>query len=194
MLIQAPIPRTRFAITPTNVRPIHVCLDITPTRQLSNHNSIFNLTQRLDDRQPIRPLVENKHLQSIIIKPDNVNRVHGNSFCQNQPNKEMQNQIQELTKQKENMSQILAEAIRKSNLLQKQLDKIQGEKTEQALQFQVNLDQFQDEITQLTNKLENLIVENTQLQESYQNQQFYIEQLEYQENDNFNVTQNFGQM
>ncbi|CAD8193058.1 unnamed protein product [Paramecium pentaurelia] len=194
MLIQAPIPRTRFAITPTNVRPIHVCLDMTPTRQFSNHNSILNMTQRADDRLQIRPVVQNKHQQSIIIKQDNINRVHGNSFFQNQSNKEMQNQIQELTKQKENMSQILSEAIRKNNLLQKQLDKLQSDKTEQTLQFQVNLDQFQEEITQLTNRLEDLIIENAQLQESYQNQQFYIEQLEYQENDNFNVTQNFGQL
>ncbi|CAD8175577.1 unnamed protein product [Paramecium pentaurelia] len=189
MLIQAPIPRTRFAITPTNVRPIHVCLDMTPTRQFSNHNSILNLTQRQDERLPIRPIVENKHPQSIII-----NRVHGNSFSQNQSNKEIQNQIQELTKQKENMSQILSEAIRKNNLLQKQLNKLQSDKTEQSIQFQVNLKQFQDEITQLTNKLENLIIENTQLQESYQNQQFYIEQFEYQENDQLNITQHFGQI
>ncbi|CAK57633.1 unnamed protein product (macronuclear) [Paramecium tetraurelia] len=189
MLIQAPIPRTRFAITPTNVRPIHVCLDMTPTRQFSNHNSILNLTQRLDDRLPIRAVVENKHPQSII-----VNRVHGNSFSQNQSNKEIQNQIQELTKQRENMAQILSEAIRKNNLLQKQLDKLQSDKTEQALQFQVNLDQFQDQITQLTSRLEDLIIENTQLQESYQSQQFYIEQLEYQENDQLNITQHFGQM
>ncbi|CAD8108041.1 unnamed protein product [Paramecium sonneborni] len=195
MLIQAPIPRTRFAITPTNVRPIHICQDKTPTRQFSNHHNIFNLTQKAEEKLHIRPLLENKNLQSIVIKQENNNRAHGNSFSQNQfNNKEMQTQILELTKQKDHMSQILSDAIRKSNILQKQLDKLQGEKTEQALQFQVNLDQFQEEITKLTNRLEDLIIENSQLQESYQNQQFYINQLEYQENDQFNVTQQFGQM
>ncbi|CAD8107548.1 unnamed protein product [Paramecium sonneborni] len=194
MLIQPQASKTRFAITPINIRPIHACLDIRPIRQFSNHQSICNLTQRVEQRLPVRQVIENQNLQSVLIKQENNIRVHNNTCSQNQSNKEIQIQILELTKQMDNMSQILSEAIRKSNILQKQLNTLQSEKMEQTLQFQVNLDQFQVEITQLTNRLEFLINENLQLQESYQNQQFYIDQLDYQENDQFNFTKKFGQI
>ncbi|CAK57802.1 unnamed protein product (macronuclear) [Paramecium tetraurelia] len=193
MFIQASIPRTRFAITPTNVR--YVCLDSTPNRQK------LDMTQRIDDKLPIRQ--PNDRPQILVNQhKENLTRIPGNSFSLSSSSKELQIQIQELTKQRDSMQYTLQEAIRKSNLMEQQLDvldsilyqQLQSQKIEQAIQFQVNMDQFQDQINILTKKLQDLINDNNYLQEQYQSQQFYIEELGFQENDQFNITHNFGQM
>ncbi|CAD8206429.1 unnamed protein product [Paramecium pentaurelia] len=163
MFIQASIPRTRLAITPTNVRYVY---EKQPIRQGNDRNSFL--------------VNQNK---------ENLNRIPGNSFSLSSTSKELQIQIQELTKQRDSMQYTLQEAIRKSNIMEQQLDKI-----EQAIQFQVNMDQFQDQINILTKKLQDLINDNNYLQEQYQSQQFYIEELGFQEDDQFNMTHNFGQM
>ncbi|CAD8085062.1 unnamed protein product [Paramecium primaurelia] len=185
MFIQASIPRTRLAITPTNVR--YVCLDSTPNRQQ------LNMTQRIDEKQPIR---QGNDRNSFLVNQnkENLNRIPGNSFSLSSTSKELQIQIQELTKQRDSMQYTLQEAIRKSNIMEQQLDQLQSQKIEQAIQFQINMDQFQDQINILTKKLQDLINDNNYLQEQYQSQQFYIEELGFQEDDQFNMTHNFGQM
>ncbi|CAD8117531.1 unnamed protein product [Paramecium sonneborni] len=185
MFIQAQIPRTRLAITPTNVR--YVCLDSTPNRQQ------LNMTQRIHDNQPNRQINDHKTLINNSNK-ENLTRIPGNSFCHSSSSKELQIQIQELTQQRDSMQYTLQEAIRKSNLLEQQLDQLQNQRIQQAIQFQVNMDQFQDQINNLTKKLQDLIQENNQLQEQYQSQQFYIDEFQFQENDQFNITHNFGQI
>lgn len=54
---------------------------------------------------------------------ENLVRVAGNSFCGKEPSaRELQLQISELKKQKENICFTLAEALKKNSLLKTQLD------------------------------------------------------------------------
>ncbi|CAD8207465.1 unnamed protein product [Paramecium pentaurelia] len=185
MFIQPQIPRTRLAITPTNMRQVYI--DSTPNRQQ------LNMAQRIDEKQPLGQV--NDHKKHIINQnKENLTRIPGNSFCHSSSFKELQNQIQELIQQRDNMQYTLQQAIRKSNIMEQQLDQLQNKKIDQAMQFQVNMDQFQEQINILTKKLHDLINDNNHLQEQYQSQQFYIEELGFQENDQFNITHNFGQM
>ncbi|CAK66777.1 unnamed protein product (macronuclear) [Paramecium tetraurelia] len=185
MFIQAQIPRTRLAITPTNVRSF--CLDSTPNR------SQLNVPQRFDEKQ-LYGQVNDRQKLIIHSSKENLTRIPGNSFCQSSSLKELQNQISELIQQRDTMQYTLQEAIRKSNIMEQQLEQLQNKKIEQAMQFKINIDQFQEQINILAKKLQDLINYNDQLQQQFQSQQFYIEELEFQENDQFNITHNFGQI
>ncbi|KAM3132855.1 hypothetical protein pb186bvf_015003 [Paramecium bursaria] len=218
MYLQPQVPRARLSLTPTTMKPIQVefVKDLTPVR--SQNISYIDTSQQYSIDQPLQSINFNvitgrtedrlsqnrSSIRNIKKEPyrsdkENLTRVPGNSFCGKEPsNKELQFQIAELRKQKENMCFTLAETLQKNQQLKQNLDTIQRDKDQQAQQYQTNLDQFVQELNGLHSIIRQLEEHNCSLLEQNETYQWQIEQLQTSykykcsQQSSFNITQNFG--
>ncbi|CAD8165705.1 unnamed protein product [Paramecium octaurelia] len=209
MFVRAQVPKSRTSLTPQNFKPI--CIeqrgDCTPTRsnnisyyehsvliQEPSQQSLQNYTGRVEEKLQKRVINSSaSNLRSRYVSDkENLVRVPGQSFCGNQPsNKELQQVINNLKKQKEDICYTLSETLKKNTQIQEQIETVNKEMEQQSLNYQQSLDEFMNEFNELSYKISQLEEQNSKLFEQNEHQKWYLQQIQCQSS-RFNQTHNFG--